>query len=245
MRIKKVKDKQGDRYSLEIFQGKDEIKNEYQRIEREITPIVKKIGINAGDYIHHWIGNADTVFLISQNKKTLGFLTAMYYSDQIIYIPILMLDPDIQKKGIMSILSKFAIKNYFIWRIKQCKYNPFIFLFPIYIIFRTENPTLYKILQSKINVYPRPDGTLPKLKHEIRMVLDFVKNIWPNSIFDEKKFILKNEFNDQSDFFKNGIPWSRNKEVDEFMEKRLNLTKFEGNALVVLVKINLKSMLKF
>jgi len=48
MRIKKVKDKQGDRYSLEIFQGKDEIKKEYQRIEQEITPVVKKIGIDAG-----------------------------------------------------------------------------------------------------------------------------------------------------------------------------------------------------
>ena len=127
MRIKKVKDKQGDRYSLEIFQGKDEIKNEYQRIEREITPIVKKIGIDAGDYIHHWLGNADSVALASQDDKTLGFVTAMYYSDKILYIPTLMLDPDIQKRGVMSILARQIIKDYFIWRLKK-NFGPY----PIY-----------------------------------------------------------------------------------------------------------------
>lgn len=71
MRIKNVQDKHGDRYSLEIYQGKDEIKKEYQQIERGITPVVKKIGIDAKDYIHHWIGNADSIILASQNGKTL------------------------------------------------------------------------------------------------------------------------------------------------------------------------------
>src|SRR3972149_4612645 len=163
MKTKIVKDKQGEQYSLEIFQGKDEIENEYQRIEREITPIVKKIGIDAGDYIHHWLGNADSVALASQDDKTLGFATAMYYSDKISYIPTLMLDPDIQKRGVMSILSKSLVKDYFLWRIKRSKYNPFTFLSPIYIIFRTDNPTLYKILHSKLDIYPKPDGTLLKL----------------------------------------------------------------------------------
>ena len=127
MRIKKVKDKQGDRYSLEIFQGKDEIQKEYQRIEREITPVVKKIGIDAGDYIHHWLGNADSVALATQDDKTLGFATAMYYSDKILYIPTLMLDPDIQKRGVMSILARQIIKDYFIWRLKK-NFGPY----PIY-----------------------------------------------------------------------------------------------------------------
>lgn len=77
----------------------------------------------------------------------------------------------------MSILSKSIVKDYFFWRMKQSKYNPLAFLSPIYIIFRTDNPTLYKILQSKIDVYPKPDGTIPKLKNEIQMIADFVKNI--------------------------------------------------------------------
>lgn len=95
MRIKNVQDKQGDYYLLDIYQGKDEIKKEYQRIAQGITPVVKKIGIDAKDYIHHWIGNADRIILAGQNGKTLGFATAMYYSGKILYIPTLMLDPDI------------------------------------------------------------------------------------------------------------------------------------------------------
>ena len=61
MWIKQVQDKKGDQYSLEVFQGKEEIEKEYQRIEQGITPVVKKIGIDAKDYIHHWIGYADRV----------------------------------------------------------------------------------------------------------------------------------------------------------------------------------------
>src|SRR3989344_3375423 len=176
MRIKKVKDKQGYQYLLEIFQVKDEIKKEYQRIEQEITPVVKKIGIDAGDYIHHWLGNADSVALASQDNKTLGFVTAMYYSDKILYIPTLMLDPDIQKRGVMSILAKQTVKDYFVWRLTRNLLNS---IKPIYIIFRTDNPPLYKMLHSKLDIYPNPDGALPKFKHEIKMVADFVKRIWP------------------------------------------------------------------
>lgn len=245
MIIKSVKDKHGDEYTLEFYQGKEEIKGKYQQIEQGITPVVKKIGIDAKDYIHHWIGNADRIILAGQNGKTLGFATAMYYSDKILYIPTLMLDPDIQKRGVMSILSKSIVKDYFFWRMKQSKYNPFAFLPPIYIIFRTDNPTLYKILHSKINVYPKPDGALPKLKKEIDMVADFVKNIWPNSKFDVNNFVLANEFNDQQNFFKNGIPWSGDKLNDDFIEGKLHLTKYEGNALVVFVKISLSQMVKF
>ena len=243
MKTKIVKDKQGEQYSLEIFQGKDEIKNEYQRIEREITPIVKKIGIDAGDYIHHWLGNADNVALVSQDEKTLGFATAMYYSDKILYIPTLMLDPDIQKRGVMSILARQIIKDYFIWRLKNNLLN---LIRPIYIIFRTDNPTLYKILHSKLEIYPKPDGTLPKLKHEIQMVADFVKRIWPKTSFNQEKFILEKAFLDHPELMykHETVPWSGTKEIDELFSTNLKFRELTGHAQIVLGKLQTINLLR-
>ena len=157
-----------------------------------------------------------------------------------------MLDPDIQKRGVMSILSKSIVKDYFFWRIKQSKYNPFTFLSPIYIIFRTDNPTLYKILHSKLDIYPKPDGTLPRLKKEIEMVVDFVKNIWPKTKFNKDLFVLEKAFADHPELmYKNEtVPWSGSKEIDELFSTNLKFRELAGHAQLVLGKINALKLLK-
>lgn len=49
---------------------------------------------------------------------------------------------------------------------------------------------------------------------------------------------MKGVFEDQAEFFKNGIPWSGDTTIDEFVDNKLNLTKLTGNAMVVMAKLN-------
>src|SRR3989344_1442042 len=228
----------GQKLLVKKFIGKSTIAQNHQYLADSIFEVTNKFNLRAEKYLDHWFTFADAIIIIEEplSKAKLGVGISGYFKESIIYLPVLLLDNSIQYQGVSSYLRRQLFKDYIVWRIKNFGSRLLGLFQPFYVVFRTDNPLLYKIWHERFLVYPNVGGIEPT-KNELKLVNEFVRDVWPESVFDEKNFVLKDEFDDQKEFFRFGIPWSGEKRIDRFVEERLQLSKFCGNALVILVKI--------
>lgn len=223
--------------------------SERLRYENIVSDITEESGQSVGEYVKNWFSVSEKLLIFREKDKNeaKGFIIFGFFEKDIMFIPALMVAKEYQDKKISSKLTKKAIKisildNFYKFFIKKRN------LFKFYILFRTQNPKLFKIVSKKINVFPSSDPSdflflNDKLKNKIKTL---VNKLWPQGEFDEISFVLNNAYiNTPGLIIKPAdVSWSGDKKIDTFMDENLGLSNFSKHSLIVVGEIDLFKILK-
>lgn len=214
---------------------------------KTLLNVSKAAGQDPKEYVYEWLRSAD-LFLLANSKKLnsiIGFsLSHSYENDNIIYIAATMVIPQYQKKDVATKFVKKIVKTFFL---KKIKYRLEDIFLPFYLLFRTQNPSIYFDFQKyNLTLYPSFDQNVKIPKEIISIASKYAKILWPYASFDKETFVLKNAYKFHPDLAlePNHIHWSKNELINQEFKKRLNLDKKSYDALVIFVKINFFSAFK-
>ena len=218
-------------------------------LEKEIpdyNKVLEKISKDAGSdpsggILERWLELSDTISLVYVDGEYVGFSTAGQISPDknLIYVASTMISEKYQNKGFASKLWMSSFKG-------ALKLNINSLFKPVYFIFRTQNPKLYSILQRKTEIYPNFQNKQLK-SSEKNMVIKASNFIWPNKELNVSEMILIDSCSEYPWLLPeiSQINWSGNKQIDDFFESNLKLTKKGLDDFVVLGKIKFGFMLYF
>lgn len=191
--------------------------------------------------IERWLELSDTISVVYVDGEPVGFSTAgkLFPNENLIYIAATMVSEKYQNNGFSSKLWMDSFKG-------SLKTNIRCWLKPVYFTFRTQNPKLYSILQKKIDVFPNLQNKELN-DYEKKMVKMAATTVWPNQEFDVSEMIMFNAFKETPEFLPDvtQINWSGNKQVDDFFENKLKLSKKGLDIFMILGKIRFGFMLFF
>lgn len=219
----------------------DSISDEMPSFRDEIRRISASVNQYPGEYLDKWVALSKIVIFLNVDGNNVGFSMAGFVggSRNVLYFPATMLGPDYQNQGYASKFWTLSIKE-------LVKVNLFNFLKPLYVMFRTQNPKLYSILNKKLDVFPSINGKVLG-RREKALILASAKVLWPKKDIDIEKMIINNAYTETPEliFKPDQISWSGVKPIDSFFEESLHLSKMGIGAFVVVAKIRMAVMLYF
>lgn len=238
-------------FKIEIISNaKIKLKDIKTEALNDLRGICKQAGQDPEDHVINYFNLADLLMLVRVDGNLCGFAVAHYVEDNIVHIPVTMINPNYQRMGLATFINTFIFKRFILRKIKKSKFQIWNWLEPIYLIFRTQNPNIYTTLNKRIKVFPsiidsRDRKVIPTLE-EIALAKRCAEKFWPSCEFSPGTFVLKGAYfsNPRLMIDPENIPWSKNKEVNNFFEKELGLTTRGGHALLIMGKISLFDILK-
>jgi hypothetical protein len=133
-----------------------------------------------------------------------------------------------------SLIVKRAIRK----RLKQVNLKIWQWMKPIYVVFRTPNPTMYKIVSSKIDVFPSVDRRTPTAR-ELAIATKIAGTLCPGYRFNPENFVNERIGSAVSNlvYRPSQIPWSDDAGINELFNDRLELTRGMDKDLMVVGNI--------
>ena len=242
-----IKLKNGEKINLiKIKNPGPSEKKDYIETFRTIS---KLAGQDPGDHVRDWLDLADLIFVLESKdtSQTIGFSVISIIDNNVLHIASTMLIPQYQKRGIGQIITRKTIEYFFVRRIKSDRSGLLSIFKPFYVLFRTQNPSVYrKIYKRGLAIYPKLNPTQETDEKIIQIASGASKKLWPYAKFDKENFVLRNAYSLHPFLIltPNNVPWSKDEAVNVFFKKVLNLDTASLDALVVVIKINIFDLLK-
>jgi hypothetical protein len=216
-------------------------KENYQKILKKIA---KEAGQPVGKHVKNWFNAGEYVLIYKReyDKEPVAFIVFGFFEKHFLIFSSLMIAKSEQGKKISTKLIKKAIKISILNNFLNFKKgNPFIF----YILFRTQNPKLYKIISDKIKIFPFPKKFFIPDKSVIDGIRKISKDLWPQAYFNEDTFVLENAYIKTPELIikPSEIEWSGDKETDKFIDNKIGLSNYSYHALIVVSRFNLFNFL--
>src|SRR3989338_802085 len=249
---KKQEIKINDKIVELVTVGREYLQKNQKKYFKSFTKIAISAGQNPENHVCDWINTADYAVIIREKDglREVGFIVYCFLGRSTIHIPVAMVIPSYQNGGIISKIIKKIIKEFILFRVIRFFIDPIGTISPIYIFFRTQNPSLYLSLYNnkRIKLYPNPNFDIIPNKI-IEIASKYSQKLWPYASLDKRKFILNNAYNKHPFLALNyqNINWSGNSLVDNFFKERLSLNTSgkSKNALVVVGEIKTLFLFKF
>lgn len=211
---------------------------EKTKLISEMRQTTKEAWGDPAGLLERWFSLAEVLVIVRQDGIMRGFATGKTAGENILLFPVTITHPEMQKKKLGTFMNLCIAM--LIWRnkIREFKWNIRKYLRPFYIVFRTANPILYKAILKKFNVFPSLKRRNPSAC-ELTIAKKMVSLFFPEGEFDSQTFVTREAFRSFPELIYDvdKIPWSRDKEVNNFFEKIVQLKEKNGNALVVVGKI--------
>lgn len=213
-----------------------------------LTDISKRAGQDPGDHVFDWLYVADLIiFVMSEdNNDYVAFSVICIPEDNILHIAATMVIPEYQNSGLGTLLTRKAITYFYFRKIKRNFINFLRIWTSKYILFRTQNPSVYsRFYEKKLIIYPSVDNNKPR-KDIINIVSRVSKKIWPYAEFDEETFVLRDAYKLHPFLIidPGNIPWSKNEKIDFLFKDSLKLDRRSKDALIIIIELTLFSLLK-
>jgi len=218
---------------IKVFFGKE-------KIDLDLSEILKDSYNKWGDkeqFLQNLISEAEIIGLAKKDTKIVGFsLAKLINTKENIAIGFLatrvmkrMRNQGIGKSLIKKVTKKFIFK-YKIFNLLNWKKS-------VYLATITANPIVFATLYKYLNIFPSPKRTEPD-KFELELAEKFAK-VFSNGKIDRDTFVLEKAFLNSVEYYEKeeDIPWSGDKGIDSFLEKRLKLKEKKGNGIVVTAKL--------
>ena len=243
MKIKKENIKLRNDEDIEIIKIDNLTPSEKKDYAGSLIEISKLAGQDPKDHVYDWLDVTDLlIFAKSKNNNSaVGFSSIGFLDNNVLHIAATMIIPEYQKKGIVTILTKTAIKYFFI-----NKRGILEFWKPVYVLFRTQNPLVYfDFYRRNLPIYPNPKKEFKPDEKIIEIAKKNSKKLWPYAEFDDETFVLKGAYKLHPFLIINpeNISWSKNESVNNFFRDRLNIDEKSEDALVTVIKVKLLDLL--
>lgn len=204
-----------------------------QELKEEIIAVARKVG-DSRKFAERYINLSDILAVARKDNKIIGFSIArnsitplirgvMFFATRIL--------PEYQKQKIGSVLVKSLSRE-------SIKSQGLSLFKPFYLVTGTAHPIVYSSFLKKIKIVPSPEGTNNPGGLNQKIAVTFAKAFCPEFEFDADNFVVKGGFRDSAELFESDkIPWAKDEKINQFLENKLNLTKKQGNMLVIVAPI--------
>lgn len=219
--------------------SKKEIKEKINELSRTFSKIILETWGDPGDTVKVFLNTADILYIATVNGQIAGFASGEYFDKNTLYLHATVVHKDFSGLGLYKILNNKVINKYAL-------IHPKNLLMGFYCVFRTSNPSLYERVYKIFPLYPDFQNNRKPNSFELETFKKICSHANPNDI-DIEKFVEKNAYTNSTGLIRNpdDIPFAYNTKINEFFEKRLNLSKMEGNGLICIGRINLFLIVKY
>ena len=204
-----------------------EIKNLTREARGDFNSVIENI----------WFPNSEfCLFFENKNSEIIAYSLAGWLEQHkvaIIYSTIVK--EAYQEKGLSLLLNHKLIKKLF--------FNNF--LKPFYLVARTANPIIIGMMAKYLNAYPSPFRKIAS-GEEIEITKKAVNSLSPECDFDSKNFVIKKAFGKDKELpseFKKIYYYSE--EINKFCNTYLEYEKKEGNAFMVIGKVDFGKFIRY
>ncbi|RKY63594.1 MAG: hypothetical protein DRQ08_09335 [Candidatus Latescibacterota bacterium] len=239
-KIIKFKAKTGEIFRIEVIEEPNrKLKSIRSKVISDIKNLTKKVWGDPRDLAAQWFSLADVLLIARKEGNMKGFATGKYLKDNVVLLLGTVIIPDARNKGLATFMNTFILRLAWKRILKKAKWKVWKWLQPLYLVFRTENPSLYEAISKKIRVVPSIKGLSPS-HYEVKIATEVATMLSPNCEFDRDTFVIKKACSayPELSYPQEKIPWARDKRINEFCERYLRLTEREGNIFVIVGRIS-------
>lgn len=224
-------------FSVDYFLSKEIILDKKDYLVGVVNDITIDSWGNPGKLGEKWVDLADIILVARDDSdREVAFAMGNYLKKDVVVLVATAVREKNKNSGIGTALNFEIIKISIQKRIRESIFSVFL---SHYFVFRTPNPTLYSLTSAKVPLFPGVEKRSPS-KKELEIFDLIVEKFTKNAKVDKDNFVIFNSLKEYSDLIykKDFIPWSRDEKVNNLFEKSLDLTKQQGNTMVIIGKIN-------
>lgn len=219
-------------------------KSEFDTDKTLYKKLVSLVTENWGDpgenFLKKSLNEADVIFVAKQGNKICAFVTGDYIDRDILFLHLTVVSADCRGQGLYRIMNNKIIIDF----IKKHKLQA---LKGFYLVFRTANPSLYERVNKYLPLIPDfKKERSPNVK-EIEIFKRISRLTSPQSENNAINFVIMKAYADSPGLIlkPEKIPLAFEKDINDFFEKKLALSKQEGNVMVCLGRVSLFAISKY
>lgn len=209
---------------------------ENQRLQREIESLVRNSWGEPGRQVADWLRIARLGFAArTPDGRLVGIALTRRVREDAVWTIATVTDPTLRRSGLAMRLNVAPILNVYETRIRRHWRNLFR---GIFLLNRTANPRVYRLLNDRARVYPSVDNAPPQDIHLalLRQVCALSSGVSP----DEHAFVLHGASLAYPGLIppREALPWSGDSQIDALFRDRLELEDEKGNLLFVIARFH-------
>ena len=239
--VVKFRGKDGTIFSIEVIKDPDaSLQSDKEAVLSEIRALTMKSWADPGDAAARWLRQSHILLLARHSRRVHGMATARYLGDDVLFFPATIVLPESSNKGLGIFMNEMIIRAAFKNRVRKNNWKPWRWMQPIYVVFRTPSPRLYKMVSSRVNVVPSVSGRQPT-DRELEIATEVSSTLCPGYRFDPQTFVNERADSSRSDLIYQPwqIPWSDDSIINEFFQRNLNLGRGEDKEFIVVGRVGL------
>jgi hypothetical protein len=224
----------GEVFEVEIVEEPSRLSGvDRERLISQMNSITSSAWAHADETVLRWLEQSDIVLLASSHGIAQGLSTGRYLEEDVIFFPATMVAPDSANKGLAAFMNKTILLRAFRYRIKKSGWRVWRWMKPIHVVFRTPNPIMYKIVSSRMRVFPSPWRKYPTPR-ELEIANRVATTLCPGFEFDANTFVSK-RIGTPSElvYDPSDVPWSGDVVVDDFFRENLEFGEGKEKEFIV------------
>ena len=205
-------------------------------LRHEIEALVRASWGEPGRQVRDWLHLARLGFAArTPDGQLVGIALTLRVREDAVWTIATVTDPRLRRSGLAMRLNVAPILDVYETRIRRHWRNLFR---GIFLLNRTANPRVYRLLSERATVYPSVDNAPPRRIH-----LDLLRQVsaLSSGVFtDEHAFVLHGASLPYPGLIPSraDLPWSGDVQIDALFRDRLELEDEKGNLLFVIARFH-------
>jgi len=219
---------------------KSEFDTDVNLYNKLVSLVIENWGDPGESFLKKSLEDADVIFVAKQGSKICAFVTGDYVDRDILFLHFTVVSADCRGRGLYRKMNSKIIFDFM-------KKHKFQALKGFFVVFRTANPSLYERVYKYLPLFPDYKKVRSPNSKEIEIFEKISQLTSPQSEKNTNDFVIMEAYADSPGLIlkPEKIPYAFEKDINDFFEEKLALTKQEGNVMVCLGRVSLYEIFKY